>query len=569
MKLHSPEFERRIRRDVRRTIRSSPELKRECRRASKYRKQYQIGVLLRPGISVVLGILINHLWGATGHPATALAAITLWGAGFVFLHAQRLLTTLYFSTDIRAFMLLPIQESKVFRWEVQRFLRGALWSLLDFFAAFCAFGYLGNFTALQWFWVTPVAIVTWLAVIALAAVGVAWFPRVPYQLVSGTFMAGVFIIFVARDLVGKAAMALLDSAAPTLNLVVPTGWPVSLFQALSAGRFLLAIGFAGLTAGVIYSLRISFSRMLASYRFTEQVLPEAPDLVPGEQGNTAARMESDEERPVRVGPTAIEEIIQSRQFLVSVAAPRRGLFETWLWRWFSPREKTLAEFVFPNGLVLSRPWRNIFRNLAVTCLLMVGAGLLSQAAQYWLLALGLFVTVCQVLYCTLSSGRAFQKVPAGGVNIPLYAGYPIGFRELATMLLKYSLVQAPVILVFVVTASLIVSYLWGFPLGLGALAGVKIGVLLLASRPMFVVFGFSGGTNDTSRLRLSSLTIMACAVILGLGFAALGLGSFFVPGFWFPLLCLVGASVVAYAFFRMYGWFYHRRTFDLMSLPRQ
>jgi hypothetical protein len=34
------------------------------------------------------------------------------------------------------------------------------------------------------------------------------------------------------------------------------------------------------------------------------------------------------------------------------------------------------------------------------------------------------------------------------------------------------------------------------------------------------------------------------------------------------LFCL-GSLLTAYAFFRVYGWFYHAGKFDLMSLPRR
>lgn len=63
--------------------------------------------------------------------------------------------------------------------------------------------------------------------------------------------------------------------------------------------------------------------------------------------------------------------------------------------------------------------------------------------------------------------------------------------------------------------------------------------------------------------------VVMLAVTFGLSFAGLGAASFLVPeqlGAW---LCWTAAALTAYAFFRTYGWFYHRNKFDLMSLPRQ
>jgi hypothetical protein len=69
--------------------------------------------------------------------------------------------------------------------------------------------------------------------------------------------------------------------------------------------------------------------------------------------------------------------------------------------------------------------------------------LVSPTAGVWILAGGLFVTFCQALAQVVTTGRAFQLIRCSGVNIPLYAGYAIGFRELARFLFKYSMVQFP------------------------------------------------------------------------------------------------------------------------------
>ena len=45
--------------------------------------------------------------------------------------------------------------------------------------------------------------------------------------------------------------------------------------------------------------------------------------------------------------------------------------------------------------------------------------------------------------------------------------------------------------------------------------------------------------------------------------------SLFVPHVLGSWLLWVLAGLDAYLFFRIYGWFYHRNRFDLMSLPRQ
>jgi len=93
--------------------------------------------------------------------------------------------------------------------------------------------------------------------------------------------------------------------------------------------------------------------------------------------------------------------------------------------------------------------------------------------------------------------------------------------------------------------------------------------LLLASRFILLTFSFSSGTNDTSRIRIWSILLVLFAAFFCLGFAGLGAASLLLPDPVAAWLCWATAALEAYAFFRIYGWFYHRNQFDLMSLPRQ
>jgi hypothetical protein len=569
VKLHSPTFEKGLRRKVRRTLKSSSELWREFRAARKFRKQYHLMILVRPLISLGLGGVAWQMWAETDHISSGLAVISLWGLAFVFMHAQRLMASLYASSDLRSFAVLPVPESTVFRWELQKFFFGALWSLVDMFLAFAALALRADFSIIKWCAVFPLSVVTWVEVVALAALCVTYFPRMPYQLASSILMLTIFVLVMARDSVGSAVMTLVDSCAPSLNLILPTGWPVSLFKALLSGDAWRGVGFLVLTAIIVSSLRSSLLRLGGNYQFVEQVVPEPPDLVPGgREGNSAAEAASCD-KPTRLGPTAIEEIIQTRKFLAEPDWCQLGLLERILWRWCSSREKALAEFVFPNGLAFSKPWRNIFRNLAVACLAALGVGLLNHTAENWLFGAGLFITVCQALGRLLTNGTAFQLAHCGGVNIPIYANYPIGFLELGAFLFKYSLTQLPFVLLFSMASGVLMFHLCGWPLTLGAWSGLKAAGLLLASRFILLTFSFSSGTNDTSRIRVWSILLVLFAAFFCLGFAGLGAASLLLPDPVAAWLCWATAALEAYAFFRIYGWFYHRNQFDLMSLPRQ
>jgi hypothetical protein len=157
----------------------------------------------------------------------------------------------------------------------------------------------------------------------------------------------------------------------------------------------------------------------------------------------------------------------------------------------------------------------------------------------------------------------------GGVTVPMYAGYGIGFNELAGFFFKYALVQLPFLLVVFLVLGGLSAWCLGMPIGLGILFGIKVAILMFASRFILVAFAFSSGTNDSSRFHISSILLVAFAAVLGMAFLGLGAASLFIPNPSESLMFL-GASILdAWLFYWIYGWFYRFCRFDLMSLPRK
>ena len=118
MRLHSPGFEKAVRRKVRKTVRGSRELRREFRAANRFRKHYQLMLLVRPAISFGFAIVVWRMLEQTGHAASALALMSLWAFVFVFIQAQRLVSCLYASNDLAALALLPVTAQTI--WAICR-----------------------------------------------------------------------------------------------------------------------------------------------------------------------------------------------------------------------------------------------------------------------------------------------------------------------------------------------------------------------------------------------------------------------------------------------------------------
>jgi len=240
-----------------------------------------------------------------------------------------------------------------------------------------------------------------------------------------------------------------------------------------------------------------------------------------------------------------------------------------LWKWFNLRERTLADFAFPRGFRITGPWMRIFRNLSLTLLIGFGVRTLSLATGFWVFGIGLFITIGRSLMLLLENGAGFRPMMSSGVRIPIYAAYPVGFRELSGMLFKCAAIQLPMLVVFLTACGALLGYLGGAELLAGALVGAKAAILFFAGRFIVIALAFSSGTNDSTRLRPRTAALFLAFILFGLGFLGLGVAGLFVPDQVAAWLCWVLAVVDAYALFRIYGWFYHANRFDLMSIPNR
>lgn len=163
--------------------------------------------------------------------------------------------------------------------------------------------------------------------------------------------------------------------------------------------------------------------------------------------------------------------------------------------------------------------------------------------------------------------------------IPVYAVYPMAFRELSLFLLKCSAIQMPFFILFMMGSMLLLGHATGLGFIMNLLIGCNMGLVFWGARFFLLVFGFSSGTNDTSTFRACSIVLFFLFVFFGLVylFVAVISGGFLIAGTSTGMIsslqvilwmgCLL-ALLDGYVFFRIYGWFYHTGRFDLMRLPQ-
>jgi len=563
VKLHSPDFEKKLRRGIKEAVRSSPAPRKK--RGRKRPRQYNLERLLgRPLIAAAVGGAVWHAVDVTGHPPTGLAVMTLWAFGWIFLRAQGLLTTLFSANDLFALVLLPIADLEVFRWQVSKFCRASLMSLADLVLGLGVLALYVGLPGVKWLALAPIAVLAWALMLAWSMLLAARCPGLPYSLISSAFVLAGAAVVVLNQSLGPPVMAFIDRHAVALSLVLPPGWVSSQFLVLTDPRYRPAIWLLVPACLVLLTARDSLVRLQSGYRPTEAIDDAVSDVVPDEE--PSAPIDAAPDTPLRVEPAAIEELILSRRFFAPVSPARRDWFEERLHRWSTAREKALADFAFPDGFAIVAPWARIFRSLAIGIAVAFLLSTLVPSVGAWMLGLALVVVCLQAFGQFFANGTAFEEMSFGGVKVHAYAAYGIGFRELTHFLVKCSLVQLPLVVVCLTGCSLAAARLTQWPAATALRLGLKASAFALALRFLVLVISFSSGTNDTASIRRAA-AVLGLALLSGGAFLALAGAAWYVTH---PVAWLFGPLAVleAYLFLRVYGALYNRMRFDLMPVPR-
>jgi hypothetical protein len=577
VKVRSPEFEKTLSRQIKKAVRGSPELKRQYRLLNNKRKQYKSSGAIRVALSFLIALVIWIVLEPKGVLA-AMAVLTLWTLIVSCAHAVRLLTTLYATADLNAYFILPLSDEAIFCRQWNKFLRGSFFSMVDLLASLTAMALVLDLSPAQWLAVPPITILAWSMPLCIATFCVARFPFLPFRRIAVFLVVLFFLVVSTRGSFGGMVLDFFTHQAVAISLFIPTGWPLWLFHSMTPGAHLSDLAMLIPIAGFLGTFKFSLHRLRRGYVLQEAMLPQAPDILPDEEAKTesAAQPEPEAqlssaapEQPLRVGITEIEDTIRSRRFLAAPNWQQCGRLERLLWRWLTEREKVLSEFAFPVGISITAPWKRIARNFLLIAAPMAMFCFAMPLLNVWVLIIGVFFSLGPVLVRFLDSGLTFRPLVVSAISIPVYAGYAIGYREIGRFLFKCTAVQFPLLLLYSSACGLLVSWCARAPLGFGLGCGLKAGLLLFAGRLIVLTFSFSSGTNDSARSGWRAVILICSIVFFPIAFLALGAAGLFVGQQSIAWLLVGLAALSAYAFFRLYGWFYNRGWFDLMRVPVQ
>ncbi|KAF0180610.1 MAG: hypothetical protein FD161_704 [Limisphaerales bacterium] len=565
--LHSPAFEARAAARVRGTCRKRPadwRMHQQGRRTARGTMLRQLGGFMLAAFFPLLPLLVMWRRLESSGARLALALYALWaGAAFTNLLRARLFS----SPDALALRNLPIADADTFAFQWRQTVLGQALTVLPGLAAGMAmlaameghtgWKMVGAAAAGVVAWGVGLATGLWVVLLGWSR-GLFWFSIGTV----GLLLLG-FIPWTA-----KLARSALDAVEPLLSLLLPTAWPGRLLADTLQHGPGLALLLAVPAVALLVSISMARRRVAASYAPEEPMFSVPMDDFDHDEceaATTGLPVQPDVVAPTaKAGPTELEDFIRSRAWLAVEAWPPRGWIERQVERWLTARERTLAEVMMPGPPDWSRNW--VWGAKGLVFSICVGLGLeVLKVEWFWLAYLiGGGAAALAVLPIGSGLGRACGPYWAGGATFTFHAGFPLAYREFTRLAWKIATVRAVAALPLALAFATFLFLKYGGPHDpwwAGPLQGVRVVWFFWALRPLLAATRWSTGTNDTHRMSLWALVVLAGALPAYVVFGVAGLIAVFAPH-WSAVPAGLLAMGASFGFQWFYGRLVARNRFD-------
>jgi len=572
VRLRSRRFERDVRRLVRRELRASPDLWAEYKRRRPRWTEgdaWFIPILLLLEPPVLLYRMVAFECGAQ----SVLVILTLQALAMAFLRAHQLLCGLYAPRDLAPFAPLPISDESLFRHQWGSTVRSSLWALYVFPAVYLALAAPQSGRPAALAGAAALAGFQWALILSLGALIARYFRLGHVSVISAVLLVAFFACLVGWNgpnawLSRELGLALAATPAgwvthafhhgllrgnplaflavvPALLVVLPAAWIV---RAMRKGYD---------TARIDFFRDIETAEAEAGQSIEEQVAARAGvPLESVEDAALAAELEDAIENALAA--SAQRGILEGR-FLAPMQWRRGGLLEQIVGWSLGRRERIAAEFMVGAAPNWTRRWRFAAIIAAIAALVLSFWRVAPQGPVIWA---GVLATLFAVPVLG-GSWAALGRVPCGEHFSPLYALFPVTYREMASVICVANAIRC----VAWLPVAAAYSALFAAPLGLTPLGGAtwaaKGAAVAIAAQPLLVAWRVAYSGSGHENLDLTRLGLLVPLVLGSAGFAA-GAAAFAVAGSW--LAGAGGAGMVALSLGTclLFGHFHNRGTLDLI-----
>jgi hypothetical protein len=307
---------------------------------------------------------------------------------------------------------------------------------------------------------------------------------------------------------------LLSTHGDLLSALLPSGWVVLPWTALTGHgpwqylAALIPLGF--LAASIPLNLRWTRDTYVFREHILLNLLLETPE---GADEELAESVAIAQQRPPSRGETAILDDIADRHFLTSNLSSPEGRIESLVWRWWTPRERIVAEY-------LRLHWPNWSDRCRLGAIVFAGTIPISVLLGLFLpdwIAVSFIGFGAGALY-VLPVSASFTLRPAVLAEsqlqlCPIHA-LPVSLAEVARVQWKATTVRSLIALpLCAATAGLAIGFQGGGYLH-GAVIGSQAALIWIAIRPGVTVYRFQAIQRGWMKGFISKLALAFVVLVL-------------------------------------------------------
>jgi hypothetical protein len=258
-------------------------------------------------------------------------------------------------------------------------------------------------------------------------------------------------------------------------------------------------------------------------------------------------------------PTVMAERLIRERWSAEVR-PSRPWLDDFIHRNLSARERVVCFLLCGSDLTYWTQWWIRGSKVAmIPVALMFVAGYVPD----WLVLIPAVIALMVGIPIFGGTWSGFADVWSSGKLAPFYAAFPVGFREISSLILKVNVIRilawTPGILLVFVSAGNVVE---AGPLK-AAWFGVHFLFIAICIQPFMVIGKFSKGSSDSKSWRWPGVLVIASTFVLALVFLGLAAPLFFVGGF-IKFAFAAGMVTASGLSLKFYRWGYDHVQWDLL-----
>lgn len=567
MKIHSPEFEKKLTAIVRTAALQNAAWSRiwgQRKKGWMSKLRGLLGVSLGPAFGV---IVVGFVLGQAVSHEQLVAAIACYLLGSIFCLGGAI-PSIVNCKDSDRFALdnFPIGDSRIFDFEWHGICVSARARCLTGFGMGLALLEFPPDTLLEWVGLFVFAGLYWRISLALGALIGAY---VPPSLSTLTGMAFLTIPIGLGMYHGRPTgflVPLLDPLVSVVNISFPTAWLAQFLGWFSDPEHSRNWIFAIPLLLVLIQLPRARRLLRSSCQYHEPasfvVIDEDESESALEHSAFAAKF-TDADPALNISESVPAKL--DRDFLQAIPLEQDfGRIERWIYSWFTPREKLLTEAFCELPLRLTANWVRYMKLLIIGALVIAALPPLGGWRIYPQLIVGALVLLSQI-YLGDFNGRALSSA-RGNSQLVFHSGFPVRFAELQAMSLKATIVMS---LAALLPLTIFVAYLscsWGAGwllegptpqttfarITFGVETGIELALLILVYSPAVNASEYAERSTSNKRGFSGALFIATVAFPASVISILAAVAAIVTSSLWVTLATLTFGATCSFLVYRYY-----------------